>query len=98
MDVIFTIVSRNSLSILTQIENLDVDVGITYLENEPLGRVVSVPLYSERYQLITAAGTQYADRETVGWSEISELPLCLLTPDMQNRRIIDQHLSEAGVG
>jgi DNA-binding transcriptional LysR family regulator len=24
------------------------------------------------------------------------LPLCLLTPDMQNRRIINQHLTEAG--
>ena len=24
------------------------------------------------------------------------MPLCLLTPDMQNRRIIDQHLAEAG--
>jgi hypothetical protein len=25
------------------------------------------------------------------------VPLCLLTPDMQNRRIITQHLSQAGV-
>jgi len=96
--VTFSILSRTSIETLSMLANFDVDVGITYLENEPLGRVVSVPLYSERYQLITAAGTQYADRETVGWSEISELPLCLLTPDMQNRRIIDQHLSEAGVG
>ena len=31
------------------------------------------------------------------WAEVSRLPLCLLTPDMQNRRIIDQHLAEAGV-
>ena len=30
------------------------------------------------------------------WAEVSQLPLCLLTPDMQNRRIIDQHLAEAG--
>ena len=28
---------------------------------------------------------------------MAELPLCLLTPDMQNRRIIDQHLAEASV-
>jgi DNA-binding transcriptional LysR family regulator len=27
---------------------------------------------------------------------VAELPLCLLTPDMQNRRIIDQHMAEAG--
>ncbi|TIU43670.1 MAG: LysR family transcriptional regulator, partial [Mesorhizobium sp.] len=39
----------------------------------------------------------YSDRDKVTWAEISQLPLCLLTPDMQNRRIIDQHLAEAGV-
>jgi DNA-binding transcriptional LysR family regulator len=55
-----------------------------------------VPLYSERYQLITAAGSPLADRDTVRWADVAELPLCLLTPDMQNRRIIDQHLAEAG--
>ena len=93
----FSILSRTSIETLSMLANFDVDVGITYLENEPLGRVVSVPLYSERYQLITAAGTRYSERETVSWAEISELPLCLLTPDMQNRRIIDQHLGEAGV-
>lgn len=95
--VTFSILSRTSIEILSLLGNLDIDVGITYLDNEPLGRVVSVPLYSERYQLITAAGTDYAERQTVTWAEVSGLPLCLLTPDMQNRRIIDQHLGEAGV-
>ena len=37
------------------LENLEIDAGITYLENEPLGRVTTVPLYAERYKLITAA-------------------------------------------
>lgn len=95
--VTFSILSRTSIEVLSLLGNLDIDVGITYLDNEPLGRVVSVPLYAERYQLITAAGNQYSDRKTVSWAEVSSLPLCLLTPDMQNRRIIDQHLQEAGV-
>lgn len=94
--VTFSILSRTSIEVLSLLGNLDIDVGVTYLDNEPLGRVVSVPLYSERYQLITAAGTQFADRKAVTWAEIAALPLCLLTPDMQNRRIIDQHLNEAG--
>ena len=38
-----------------------------------------------------------AKRETVTWAEAGQLPLCLLTPDMQNRRLIDRHLEEAGV-
>ncbi len=96
--VTFTILSRTSIEVLSLLGNFDIDAGITYLDNEPLGRVVSVPLYAERYQLITAAGTPLADRERVTWAEVAELPLCLLNPDMQNRRIIDQHLAEAGTG
>lgn len=33
----------------------------------------------------------------VKWCDLGDVPLCLLTPDMQNRRIINQHLSGAGV-
>lgn len=95
--VTFSVLSRTSIEVLSLLGNLDVDAGITYLDNEPLGRVVSVPLYAERYQLITAAGNPLADRASVTWAEVSRLSLCLLTPDMQNRRIIDQHLAEAGV-
>jgi DNA-binding transcriptional LysR family regulator len=95
-DVTFSILSRTSIEVLTLLQNLEIDIGITYLENEPLGRVASVPLYSERYQLITAAGNPYSDRKTVSWAEVASLPLCLLTPDMQNRRIINHHLEEAG--
>jgi DNA-binding transcriptional LysR family regulator len=32
----------------------------------------------------------------VTWAEVSQVPLCLLTPDMQNRRIIDGLLRSAG--
>ncbi len=95
--VTFSILSRTSIEVLSLLGNFDIDAGITYLDNEPLGRVTSVPLYSERYQLITAAGNPHSEEQTVTWAEVSRLPLCLLTRDMQNRRIIDQHLAEAGV-
>ena len=94
--VTFSVISRTSIEVLSLLGNFDVDVGISYLDNEPLGRVTSLPLYSERYQLITAAGTPFSERSQVTWSEVAQLPLCLLTPDMQNRRIIDHHLAEAG--
>ena len=96
-DVTFTVLSRNSLQVLSMLEDLEIDAGITYLDNEPLGRVTSVPLYSERYHLITAAGSPLADRETVTWREVSQIKLCLWTPDMQNRRIINLHMAEVGV-
>lgn len=91
-----TLLSRTSAEILAGIENLDLDAGITYLDNEPLGRVAQVPLYHEFYRLLCAKGSPLADRESVGWAEVAEQPLCLLTGDMQNRRIVNQHLAEAG--
>jgi DNA-binding transcriptional LysR family regulator len=95
--VTFSVLSRTSIEVLSLLGNFDIDAGITYLDHEPLGRVTSVPLYSERYQLIIAAGSPLAERKTVRWAHLAQLPLCLLTPDMQNRRIIDQHLAEAGI-
>lgn len=96
-NVTFSVLSRTSLQVLSLLDDLEIDAGITYLDNEPLGRVTSVPLYSERYHLITAAGAPLADREEVTWTEVSSLRLCLLTADMQNRRIINKHMAEAGV-
>lgn len=97
-DVTLEVSSRTSLQVLSLLENLEIDAGITYLDNEPLGRVTSVPLYAERYHLITVAGAPLADREQVTWREAAGLRLCLLTPDMQNRRIINQHMADVGVG
>jgi DNA-binding transcriptional LysR family regulator len=95
-DVQFTIYSRTSLEILAHLENLEIDAGLTYLDNEPLGRVTAVPLYRERYRLLVAAEAPLGDRETVTWAEVAKVPLCLLTPDMQNRRIIEQLLRDTG--
>jgi DNA-binding transcriptional LysR family regulator len=95
-DVRFTILSRTSIEILTLLENLEIDAGVTYLDNEPLGRVNSVPLYQERYQLLIAADAPLGNRATVTWGEVAQVPLCLLTRDMQNRRIIERLLRAAG--
>ena len=92
----FTILSRTSVEILSALEGLEADAGLTYLENEPLGRVTTIPLYRESYRLLTAAAGTFGERERVSWAEVGTVPLCLLTPDMQNRRIIDQHLRAAG--
>ncbi len=95
-DVSFTILSRNSIEVLGLLENLEVDAGLTYLDNEPLGRVKTVPLYSEEYRLLTSPDSPLGKRDLVTWAEVGKVPLCLLTPDMQNRRIIEQLLLAAG--
>jgi DNA-binding transcriptional LysR family regulator len=91
-----TILSRTSAEILTGIENLELDAGITYLDNEPLGRVSQVPLFTEFYRLLCAPSSPLAARAQITWAELASEPLCLLTADMQNRRIVNTHLTEAG--
>jgi DNA-binding transcriptional LysR family regulator len=95
-NVQFTIWSRTSADVLALLENLEIDAGVTYLDNEPLGRVNTIPLYRERYRLLTSADAPLGNREEVSWAELADVPLCLLTPDMQNRRIIDRLLKTAG--
>jgi DNA-binding transcriptional LysR family regulator len=95
-NVRFTIVSRNSIQVLSMLENLEVDAGLTYVDNEPLGHVNTIPLYHEEYRLLTSSSGELGNRERVTWAEVGKVPLCLLTPDMQNRRIIDRLLRSAG--
>ncbi|NPD13858.1 LysR family transcriptional regulator [Xinfangfangia sp. D13-10-4-6] len=95
-NVTLSVLSRNSTEILTGIESLDLDAGITYLDNEPLGRVSQAPLYAEFYRFICSPASELAGRDRISWSEAAAQPLCLLSQDMQNRRIIDQNLAAAG--
>jgi DNA-binding transcriptional LysR family regulator len=95
-DVSFTVLSRTSVEILQMLENLEIDAGVTYVDNEPIGRVQTVPLYREQYRLVTSENSPLGDRDQVTWAEVGQIPLCLLTPDTQSRRIIDSRLRSAG--
>src|SRR5271154_6655873 len=87
--VAVTVLSLTSQEIQRRIEDFELDVGLTYLDNEPLERVKVKPIYEEEYVFLTPASSRFADRRTITWKEAAEEPLCLLTPEMQNRRIID---------
>lgn len=96
-NVAFSVFSASSRDILDRLENLGVDAGISYLDNEPLGRVTTAPLYTERYSIMCGAGHPLAQFKQVTWQDVAAAKLCLLTPDMQNRRIIDRNFMEAGL-
>ncbi len=87
--VSLTVLSLTSQEIQERIDNFELDVGLTYLDNEPLDRVISKPIYQESYVLLTREDGPFGARDTIAWTEAAELKLCLLTADMQNRRIID---------
>jgi DNA-binding transcriptional LysR family regulator len=92
----FTVLSYNSTEIFRLLENLEIDAGVTYLDGEPIGRVTAVPLYRERYRLLISADAPLGHREKVTWAEVAQVPLCLLTPDTQTRRIIEALMRDAG--
>ena len=93
----FTILSSTSMEVLRLLENLEVEAGLSYLDNQPVGNVNTIPLYLEHYRLLTSPDGELGDRDEVTWAEVARIPLCLLTPNMQNRRIIDQVLQRVGV-
>ena len=68
----FSVMSMTSIQILEALDNLEIDAGITYLDNEPLGTVRSLPLYDEQYRLLTSAGSPFSERESVTWAEVGQ--------------------------
>lgn len=100
-----TVTSATAQAILDGIEGLSFDAGVTYLDGDPAGepgasigaRVRALPLAQERYALIVRDDHPLAAQPEVAWGGLDGLPLCLLTPDMQNRRIVARHLADAGI-
>jgi DNA-binding transcriptional LysR family regulator len=94
--VTLKLLSRSSIEIQRGLDEGTLEAGLTYLDNEPLRNVRMLPLYRERYMLLTPTGGPFDGLRSVSWREAARLPLCLLTRDMQNRRIIERLFSEGG--
>lgn len=86
----FTVLSHSSEEIIRALHDFSIEAGVTYLDNEPVEGLLQAPLYRERYCLFVAEGHPLAGKTSVTWLEAAQEPLCLLTPNMQNRRIIDR--------
>jgi len=81
---------------LRQLAELDLDVGLSYLDDPRLREFETIPLFRERYVLIARDETALAGKTTLSWHEAAKLPLCLLTSNMQCRQGIDAALARAG--
>ena len=86
-------VSMSSRQIASGLAHGEIDAGLTYLDNEPLAGVDTLALWRERYMLVTAEAEHDG---VVPWRVAAQLPLCLLTADMQHRRIVDRAFAAAG--
>ena len=79
--------SQSTRQITRRLNDFSLDAGIMYFDDADPD--ITVKLYEERYVLI-APQTRASGYETqVTWAEAAQFPLCLLTPDMRNRQLID---------
>ncbi len=91
-----SVAAMTSDEIQSRVDNLELEAGISYIDTEPLRKFHTLPLFTERYALLVAPASPLAKLESITWAEAGRLQLCLLTPEMQNRRLVDNHLAEAG--
>ncbi|MEU2679414.1 LysR substrate-binding domain-containing protein [Streptomyces sp. NPDC007107] len=89
-----SIESLSSADITHGLAEFELDAAMTYLEDDSLRR--RLPLYEERYMLLTPAHGPLGTARTASWSQAAALPLCLLNPRMRNRRIIDECFAADG--
>ncbi|MDX6240858.1 MAG: hypothetical protein QOG10_5678 [Kribbellaceae bacterium] len=91
-----TLDSLSSREITHRLAEFEIDIAITYLDDDTLGSVRKTPLYEERYLLLTPDDGKLANQPVAGWAEVASLPLCLLSPRMRNRRIMDGYFADDG--
>ncbi len=89
--------SLTSRAIQRALNAFEIDGGVTYLDNEPLENVRGTPLYRERYVFVVSRSHRLAGCSTIAWAEAAGERLCLLSEDMQNRRILDKLAASIGV-
>ncbi|GAB4184890.1 MAG: LysR family transcriptional regulator [Thalassobaculales bacterium] len=91
-----TVVSRAANAIDMAIARFEIDAGLTYVDTARSRDMRLEALYDEHLVLVAPAGLVGGGRDPVAWAEAARLPLALLTPDMQNRRIIDAAFQGVG--
>ncbi|MGE2729003.1 LysR family transcriptional regulator [Mycolicibacterium vaccae] len=89
--------AMSSREIARRLADFEIDAGLTYLDDETPPGCRQTPLYRERYVLLAPRDSPALTDTAVSWAAAAALPLCALTPEMRNRRIINAHMAAAGV-
>ncbi|MCB9441522.1 MAG: LysR family transcriptional regulator substrate-binding protein, partial [Mycolicibacterium sp.] len=89
--------SLRSADITARVRRFELDAGVIYPDPQDTEGLTITELYEER-QVLLAGGDLLAGRtDSIGWSDALELPMCLLTPGMRGRRLIDEALADRGL-
>lgn len=90
------IITASSLAIQQGIEDRQFDAGLTYADGVSADLMHVDPVYDEQYVLIAPKAMVADKSDTITWGQAALLPLSLLEPAMQNRKIIDRVFQDAG--
>lgn len=88
--------SMTSAEVVDRVRGGELDAGLTYLSGDDLDELDRAPLWTERYLLVVDRDQLAPNATRATWAEAAALPLCLLSPPLRHRRIIDAAFAEAG--
>jgi DNA-binding transcriptional LysR family regulator len=92
--IVMRIETASSLSIQQRLDEGTIDAGLTYGDSIDQDLVTVEALYEESYVLLAPAAMVAGHDGAISWTQAADLPLSLLEPRMQNRRIIDRMFAE----
>lgn len=95
-DLAVEIHSLTSSRIGLGLDDFSLDAGITYVGAENIGDKLLEPIYEETYVLVAPRALAPREVGEASWHEAARLPLCLLTSDMRNRKLIDDAFAAIG--
>ena len=85
------------------LEELSLDLALGYSDRIRRPRTHCAPQYQEHYYLLQSAPARACVADTLHaaepltWVQAAQQPLCLLTPDMHNRQIVERSFLAVGV-
>ena len=97
------VLSLSSLELETRLDDLSLDLALGYTDrmHQRAVKLQAWPQYTETYFLLRRAAQPHPDglqiREPVRWHSLAGVPLCLLSPEMHNRSIMDAAFATAGI-
>jgi DNA-binding transcriptional LysR family regulator len=73
-----------------RLREFELDAAMVHTTPNDADDLEVTPLYQEHYVLLSPAEMLPLGASTMSWPDAAQLPLALLTPDMRNRRMIDE--------
>ncbi|WP_106476154.1 LysR family transcriptional regulator [Phytohalomonas tamaricis] len=86
----------STLALMQALMDGELDLAVGYLDVPAAEPFAARPLYRERYSALSSA-LHFELPAGLDWAMLKGYPLCLLTPEMQQRHRIDVLLERAGV-